>query len=403
MKVVLYGAGERYCKFANNIPYITQCVYGSRIEIIGVCDGDRLKWNTPIRFGEKLYWISNIMEIKDYDKVLITATDENYELIRKDLVTAGIKEGLIAPFDQFINEAIYSHNRKYKMTLVLIIKNEARYVVEWIEYHRLIGVEHFYIYDDNSDDNLKILLAPYIKRGIVTYTLWEHEKGQNKAYYDATMRYGNETVYMGFIDTDEFIVIKNDNIYELLESIRKEYEDNPYKSKKEYFGGIGITFRYYGSSNFAVPPDGLVTENYLYRCNDDFKLQTWIKSIVNPRTLIGCAAHSMKYIDDFVCISEKGSVIPDNVFCDSPYNKIWINHYWCKSDKDLWEKLEKGSLAGIKGFMRFEDGDTDEIKEYKYKEARKLTEPWNEVYDPVLSEYATEIKRIIKNGDKEND
>lgn len=30
-------------------------------------------------------------------------------------------------------------------------------------------VSHFYVYDDNSDDNVLEVLQPYIERGIVTY------------------------------------------------------------------------------------------------------------------------------------------------------------------------------------------------------------------------------------------
>ena len=30
-----------------------------------------------------------------------------------------------------------------------MLRDEADALVEWIEYHRLLGVEHFYIYDNN--------------------------------------------------------------------------------------------------------------------------------------------------------------------------------------------------------------------------------------------------------------
>jgi len=30
-----------------------------------------------------------------------------------------------------------------------MLKDEADALVEWIEYHALLGVEHFYIYDNN--------------------------------------------------------------------------------------------------------------------------------------------------------------------------------------------------------------------------------------------------------------
>ena len=58
--------------------------------------------------------------------------------------------------------------RQYKVSIGAIFKNEALYLKEWIEFHRIVGVEHFYLYNNNSDDNYREVLEPYIKRNIVT-------------------------------------------------------------------------------------------------------------------------------------------------------------------------------------------------------------------------------------------
>ena len=46
---------------------------------------------------------------------------------------------------------------KYFISVACIIKNEGPYLKEWIEYHKLIGVEHFYVYDNESSDDTKIV------------------------------------------------------------------------------------------------------------------------------------------------------------------------------------------------------------------------------------------------------
>jgi len=48
-----------------------------------------------------------------------------------------------------------------------IYRDEAFYLREWIEFHRLVGVERFYLYDNFSEDNHREVLAPYIESGIV--------------------------------------------------------------------------------------------------------------------------------------------------------------------------------------------------------------------------------------------
>lgn len=50
-----------------------------------------------------------------------------------------------------------------------IIKNEALYIKEWIVFHKLLGFNKFIIYDDNSNDDIRHVLDPYINTGIVDF------------------------------------------------------------------------------------------------------------------------------------------------------------------------------------------------------------------------------------------
>ncbi|MBQ6975183.1 MAG: glycosyltransferase family 2 protein [Selenomonadaceae bacterium] len=43
----------------------------------------------------------------------------------------------------------------YDLVVVTIVRDEAPYIKEWIDYHLLAGVNHFLIYDNESSDNLK--------------------------------------------------------------------------------------------------------------------------------------------------------------------------------------------------------------------------------------------------------
>lgn len=126
------------------------------------------------------------------------------------------------------------------LSLTVIVKNEAEYIIEWLEYHRMVGVKHFYIYDNDSTDNLFEKLSLYIKSNIVTYIKWPGQVQQLAAYYDALNRYKYETKYMGFIDADEFLVpVSNEYLPAIIEDIFGE---------NEKAGGIGVNWRNYGSS-----------------------------------------------------------------------------------------------------------------------------------------------------------
>ena len=41
-------------------------------------------------------------------------------------------------------------DKKYNVAVCAIFKNEAPYLKEWIEFNHLVGVEHFYLYNNNS-------------------------------------------------------------------------------------------------------------------------------------------------------------------------------------------------------------------------------------------------------------
>ena len=40
--------------------------------------------------------------------------------------------------------------KKYDVTLCAIFRNEALFLKEWIDYHRTIGIEHFYLYNNKK-------------------------------------------------------------------------------------------------------------------------------------------------------------------------------------------------------------------------------------------------------------
>ena len=63
------------------------------------------------------------------------------------------------------------HQNKYKydLAVVAIMKNEGPYLKEWIEFHKLVGVQKFYLYDNESNDDSRKILEPYIKEGLVIH------------------------------------------------------------------------------------------------------------------------------------------------------------------------------------------------------------------------------------------
>src|ERR1700744_6355843 len=97
---------------------------------------------------------------------------------------------------------------QYYLSICCIIKDENVYLKEWIDYHRLIGVEHFFIYDNGSKKPIADTIRELGFDVIATVNTIHGKAKQVKAYGDCIKRYGKASRWIAFIDVDEFIVPK---------------------------------------------------------------------------------------------------------------------------------------------------------------------------------------------------
>lgn len=254
---------------------------------------------------------------------------------------------------------------EYFLSAVLIIKDEREYINEWIEYHRLVGIDKFYIYDNDSSDNIKAELEPYIKSGIVEYKFFPGKGMQYMAYYDAIKHHMNTTKWMTFIDIDEFIVPTEFNdLKEFLEL----FDDS--------VSQIVLGWMMYGSSGHNEKPEGLVGNNYLYRGADSTSHLT--KVIVNPRRVFAIhTPHILRVLgktvdENNIAAPKKG--INSKVFSKE---KIRVNHYHCKSYEEYQKKNSRGDVLAL-----------------NHKYTKKLFDrcDTNDIYDPAITKFTAKLK-----------
>ena len=67
----------------------------------------------------------------------------------------------------------------------------------------MIGVEHFYFYNNNSTDDFQTVLRPFIEQGLVTLTDWPIKPGQIPAYKHWYENFRQECDWVSFLDLDE--------------------------------------------------------------------------------------------------------------------------------------------------------------------------------------------------------
>lgn len=231
--------------------------------------------------------------------------------------------------------------KKYQVSICAIFKNEAKYLKEWIEFHTIIGVEHFYLYNNNSEDDYLSVLTPYIEQGIVDLIEWPMAQGQIPAYHHCVENYAKETAWIGFIDIDEFVVPKAyDSIADFLENFRSR------PAVLLYWKMFGTSGRISRDTTHMVTEDFVLCWNKyvdIGKCffNTSFQLladekrngilhhYAWAKLgrlIIPP----------VNFEDRFVF-----STVNAVTMSDFP---ISINHYFTKSYQEYADKKRKGDV-----------------------------------------------------------
>jgi hypothetical protein len=214
-------------------------------------------------------------------------------------------------------------SNQYELSICTIFRDEAPYLKEWIEYHRMLGVEHFYLCSHASKDNYREVLDPYIIEGIVDLQENGSEPNanvhslcfgiQNSYYNQILSRDRGLSKWIAFIDSDEFLVpIKNDSIVNML---------NDYES----FGSIKVYWLMFGTSGVQKLRSDQLTIEQLTKCaQKDHQSCAVYKTIVKPSQ-----ANYFLGTND-VCLLEGSSCMHLAI------DDMRINHYWCRDEDYFW-------------------------------------------------------------------
>jgi hypothetical protein len=233
------------------------------------------------------------------------------------------------------------------ITLVGMVRDEAKYLAEWLTYHWLIGVTDFVIYLHNcADDSARVISQlPFPVTAIAVTSAeigWEFKNRIYRAGLDAA-----KTPWAVCLDIDEFLCLPgHENIAEFLA-----------QPKFDSASGIAVHQNIFGFGGHTVSPAGLVIENYTLRNSDDplrdrlypqyhdpADLFKTVKVIVRPEQVV-------KILDShtFLCrqklVTEDGELFK-KYQCRRVLSEIRLNHYFTKSQEDWKAKTARARLSG---------------------------------------------------------
>lgn len=243
---------------------------------------------------------------------------------------------------------------KHYLAVCAIAKNEGPYFREWIEWHLSQGVEKFYIYDNESTDETRDVLEPYIQSGVVEYTYFPGRKRQLPAYDDCFERHRLDARWIAVIDLDEYLVpMKDQSIPQFLR-------------RMEGAAVVEVNWLVYGSSGLKQKNDAPIMQRFRKHSLPDHKLNTHVKSIADPRqvcTMTGC--HEAARISGNP-VDPHGNKITVHFGDRTPQQDIIrINHYAIKSYEEFLAKRARGRarINSTRDMSYFEQYDLNDIED----------------------------------------
>jgi hypothetical protein len=281
--------------------------------------------------------------------------------------------------------------------LCAIFRNEAPFLAEWIAFHKLVGVDHFYLYDNGSTDQPEQVLRPFLDKGWVTLRPWPipyHQHAARLAYADCLKQTRDKLRWLACLDIDEFLFAPQ---HPTLKPILSEFEPYP---------GVVVRWQVYGSSGHEKRSQAPVISRFLRRAETNWIRNCRVKSIVDPsRVLRPVNSHHFLYHDGALAVTERKEPVeltkkpplkkqlkplyrllgPALTYFD-PYagtditirsisvECLRINHYPVKSREEFQDK------ARFKKEKKRYDG----IDYFAYHDR-------NEVYDPILERYLSDL------------
>lgn len=225
---------------------------------------------------------------------------------------------------------------RFRLAVAAILKNEAANLDEWLCHHLAVGVEHFFLYDNGSDDDLHAVLRPYVSHGVATLTWFPLRGGQRDANNHALRCFGGTCQWLAYLDLDEFLVPHGEQgVPDLLASLPDADQ-------------VLVARREFCFSGHRERPEGLVTEAYQQASEDVPRVagsNVLAKPIVRPERVVRVGVHAAVTVSG-ATIDVAGRRVPEaKPLADPVYAPLQVNHYYTRSWAEFEAKRARTSTS----------------------------------------------------------
>jgi hypothetical protein len=244
---------------------------------------------------------------------------------------------------------------KYNLSVGAMFKNESHSIKEWITHYLHHGVEHFYLINDNSNDNSVDIIQEYVDTGLITLfnVVEPYYFGRQKDIYNKyILPVIKESNWLLMVDLDEYVWSQRDLN---LQNVLKEFEN---------CGQVQIHEHIFGSNGHIQQPKNIVSSFTKRQQHDPMVDKGRLKYVVNNSyDFSSLNIHHANFRNIEYDTDESKFILA------FPYYFV-VNHYSCQS-REFWDnvKCTRGDADSYavrrpKDFNFFDVNDIDDLELY---------------------------------------
>jgi len=261
---------------------------------------------------------------------------------------------------------------KYFLGVLTLIKNEGNLIKEWLNHYKNLGIDIFYLYDNDSNDNFDKdeYVINFIKSNNVVLKKVNGRIKQEDFYNEEVSHIKHECKWLLILDIDEFLYSPHD--YNLKEKLKTKY--NKYSQ-------VVIPWFIFSAKPNIHDPKSVVKSN-LYRIGFNYDKSSRCKSIIKTNKVIFTRVHIHRCHATVLCDPKMTKIdtnrhrglhrfkLNDTYISNSDFV---INHYRYRSYEFYFKvKLNRIKLPKNKdGYRMGEFEQALNTFNYIYKKARK--------------------------------
>ena len=373
--------------------------------IMGIIDVLRDKFieeEYPIEFPSDSSFILDI----DVEP-LVDISDIFFERFEQMKIIMSYFNGILGSINVEINDNKIDYDKDddytHNVAICAIAKNENKYVREWVEWYKKLGVTKIFLYDNNDiyGERFEDVIGDYIDDKFVEVIDWrgvirnvktdkDGQTTQGLAYHECFYTHWKEYDWMMFFDIDEYLEIidKYSDLYDFL----NDFND---------YDGIRVQWRMYGDNNQIRYVEDSLFHRFKYESNAKFDkhLKQIIKCKEFDEDLIFCAHGSFNKKYNMVNVRKEK---PKNIYMDVQVYEdlpVYLNHFYSKSTEEfIKRKYNKPSAVTGMNSERNMNVDFLMAQYYAYNEKTPEKESFINNYIENFGSVNVYMASLFKDG-----